>query len=94
MNATKSLLAAITALTLAGGALDAQAKPTGVPIVLDPEVVALACTSLCNIVRSNAERACEEEVRADGEATTDELIGCLLQGIRAQGDCAERYCGE
>ena len=68
MNARKSLLAAITAITLGGGALEAHAR-TGVPIVLDPDVAEVACFSLCNIIRANAERACEADVRADGEAT-------------------------
>jgi hypothetical protein len=93
MNARKSLRTALTALTLGGGALEAHAR-TGVPIVLDPEVAEVACFSLCNLIRANTERACEADVRADGEATADELIGCLLARIRAQGDCADRYCGE
>ena len=94
MKTRKSLIAAIMTLTLGFGALHASAKSTGVPIVLDPEVAAVACLSLCNIIRSNTERACEEDIRADGEATTDELFGCLLQGVRAESDCRERYCGE
>jgi hypothetical protein len=93
MNLRKSLLAAMTALTLGYGALNAQAAPTGVPIVLDPEVAALACASLCNLVRVNAERACEADVRSDGEATMEELFACLLEGFRAQNACRDKFCG-
>lgn len=94
MTTRKSLLAVITAITLGCSALTAQARTVGGSIISDPQVAQLACLSLCNIVRANVENACEADVRADGEATTDELIGCMIQGIKAQGDCIERYCGE
>lgn len=82
MNVRKSLLAVITALTLGGGALTVHARTADGSIVSDTEVTQPACLSLCNIVRANAESTCEADVRADGEATTDELIGCLIHGIQ------------
>jgi len=51
----------------------------------------LACTGLCSRVGLNAENACEADVRAGGDATSDNLAGCLLEGIRAEHVCLEQY---
>ena len=95
MNTRKSLLVAIAAITLGIGALEAQAIPTAQPIPsmgLSPTFSRLlACTGLCSRVGLNTENACEEDVRAGGDATSDDLALCLLEGIRAEHACLEQY---
>jgi len=95
MNTRKSLLAAITAITLSVGAFEAHATPTAQPLSslgLSPAYARLlACTSLCSRVGLNAEEECEADVRAGGDATSDDLAGCLFEGVRAEHACLEQY---
>jgi hypothetical protein len=95
MNARKSLIAGLLALMIGCGALIAHATPTSqsfADLGLSPTLVRLfACTSLCSRVGLNAENACEEDVRSGGDATADDLALCLLEGIRAEHACLEKY---
>jgi hypothetical protein len=95
MNARKSLLAAITAITLGLGAFAAHASSTVQPLSdmgLSPAYARLfACTGLCSRVGLNAENACEADVRAGGDTTSDDLALCLLEGIHAEQACLEQY---
>jgi hypothetical protein len=51
----------------------------------------LACTGLCSRVGLNAQEACEEDVRAGGDATSDDLAGGLFEGVHAEQAGLEQY---
>ncbi len=63
-------------------------QATSVPFTIPPSIkTELACFSLCNHVGTTAQNDCEVEIRADGEATMQELAGCLVIGATAQNAC-------
>jgi hypothetical protein len=92
MNARQSLLTIITALTVGFGAPAVHAAQPSDDLGLSPALVRFfACTGSCDDTRRAAAAACEAEVRAGGDATSTDLLGCLIEGINAEHDCLEAH---